>query len=120
MFQVKMDQFKGVANNTASVDLVIVDIPDNLAIPNMVNGEIPTWNVKKARFLDTVFDFTNTHLQDDGAILLFHANSIKLKTALRGFQKIYHFNVHKEWMGVNWLRMTSAKEVGKTVSYCSP
>jgi hypothetical protein len=36
---------------------------------------------------------------------------------LKGFLKVYRFKVHKEWMGDNRLRMTSVKEVGKTVSY---
>jgi hypothetical protein len=67
-----------------------------------------------------VFDFTSIHLQDDIAILLFYVDSIKLKTVLRGFLKVYHFKVHKEWVGVNRLRMTSARELGKTMSYCSP
>jgi hypothetical protein len=66
------------------------------------------------------FDFTNTHLQDDGANLLFHTGSLDMMKTLRGFMKVYCFKIHKEWMGVNWLRMTSAKEVGKTVSYFSP
>jgi hypothetical protein len=73
----QLQSFKGIANNSTCVDLVIVDIPNNLVVPNtsMANGEVPTWNVEKARFLNTVFDFPNTHLQDDGAILLFHANN---------------------------------------------
>jgi hypothetical protein len=60
MFLHKMDRlqsFRGIANNTPGIDLVTVDIPDNLAIPNisMANGEVPTWNVEKAGFLDTNF-----------------------------------------------------------------
>jgi hypothetical protein len=82
----------------------------------MANGEAPTWNVEKEGFLDIVFDFTNSHLQDDDTILLFHTDSIKLKAILKGFLKVYHFKVHKEWMDVNQLRMTSAREVGKTAS----
>jgi hypothetical protein len=111
--------FNGIANYTTCVDLVIVDIPGNLAIPNifMAHGEIPGWNVEKAGFLDQYFDFTNAHLQDDGAILLFHTGSLDLMKTLKGFLKVYRFKVHKEWMGDNRLRMTSVKEVGKTVSY---
>jgi hypothetical protein len=115
----QLQSFKRVANNTVVVHLVIIDIPDNLTVSNisMANGEVPTWNVEKATFLNTIFYFTNTHLQNDDAILLFHEDSSKLRTALKGFFKVYHFKMHKEWMGVNWLRMTRAKEGGKTVIY---
>jgi hypothetical protein len=53
----RLQSFRGIANNTPGIDLVTVDIPDNLAIPNisMANGEVPTWNVEKAGFLDTNF-----------------------------------------------------------------
>jgi hypothetical protein len=55
-----MDQlrsFKGIANNIASIDFIIVDIPDNLVVPNIskANGKVPTWNVKNVGFLDMVF-----------------------------------------------------------------
>jgi hypothetical protein len=125
MLQHKMDRlcsFNRVANYSVGVDLVIVDIPDNLSIANIsnANGEVPRWNVEKVRFLDQLFDFTSTHLQDDSAILLFHTSSRDLLKHLRGFQKVYRFKIHKEWMFVNRLRMTSAKDPSKMVSYFSP
>jgi hypothetical protein len=125
MLQHKMDQlrsFNGVANYSVGMDLVIVDILDNLSVPNISNArrEVPGWNVQKAGFLDELFDFARTHLQDDGAILLFHTCNLDLLKHLRGFQKVYRFKIHKEWMEVNRLRMTSAKEPGKTVIYFSP
>jgi hypothetical protein len=97
------------------IDLVIVDIPNNLDVPNIsiADGEVPTWNMEKAGFLDTVFYFSSTHLQNDGAISLFYVDNSKLKMSLRGFLKVYHFKVHKEGMGINRLRMTSAREVGR-------
>jgi hypothetical protein len=125
MLQYKMDRlrsFNGVANYFVGVDLIIVDILDNLSIPNIsnANGEVPGWNVQKAGFLDELFDFASTHLQDDGAILLFHTGNLNLLKHLRGFQNVYRFKIHKEWMGVNRLRMTSAKRPGQTVTYFSP
>jgi hypothetical protein len=32
----------------------------------------------------------------------------------------YHFSVYQEWMGVNQLRLTSARDVTTTVSYTNP
>jgi hypothetical protein len=105
MLQHKMDRlrsFDGVANYSVGMDLVIVDILDNLSVRNNsnANGEIPRWNVQKAGFLDELFDFASTHLQDDDAILLFHTGSLNLLKHLKGFQKVYRFKIHKEWMGV--------------------
>ena len=99
-----------------------MDILDNLFVPNIsnANGEVPRWNEQKAGFLDELFDFASTHLQDDGAILLFHTCSLNLLKHLRGFQEVYCFKIHKEWMGVNRLRMTSVKEPSKMVIYFSP
>jgi hypothetical protein len=59
------------------------------------------------------FDFSTTHLQDDGAILFFYVDKSKLKTILKGFLMAYHFKVHKEWMDVNQLKMSNAREVDK-------
>ena len=60
-----------------------------------------------------VFDLSTTHLQDDGAILFFYVDKSKLKMILKGFFMVYHFKVHKEWMELNQLKMTSAREVDK-------
>jgi hypothetical protein len=32
----------------------------------------------------------------------------------------YHFSVYQEWIEVNWLRLTSARDVITTVSYTNP
>jgi hypothetical protein len=51
--------------------LMIVEIPDNLIIPNLSSPSnfVPKWNKHKKGFLDVVFDFANTHLHDKGAIV---------------------------------------------------
>jgi hypothetical protein len=74
-----------------------VDYLDNL-VPNisLAIGDVPTWNAEKPRFLNMVVGFASTHLQDDGVIFLFHANSSKLKMALKGFLMAIHFNTHNK------------------------
>ena len=125
MLQYKMDplrSFNRVANYSIGMDLVIVDILDNLFVPNIsnTNRKVPGWNVQKAGFLYDLFDFASTHLQDDGAIFLVHTGNLDLLKHLNGFQKVYCFKIHMKWMEVNRLRMTSAKEPSKTVTYFSP
>ncbi len=91
-----------------------MDVPENLPVPN-ISISIPPWNVLDENFVDLIFDFANTHIHDDGGLLLFHAEDQSLNSKLKGFMKAYHFKVFKEWMGVNRLRLTSAKDPSKTV-----
>jgi hypothetical protein len=99
------------------VDLMILDIPDDLPVPHVSSPttDVPDWNKLHPKFLDNVFDFAASHLQDAGAILLFFSDDLKLKATLRGFNNTYGFTVFREWMGINRLRMTSAKDKSTTV-----
>jgi hypothetical protein len=49
-------------------------------------------------------------------LLLFHKDDLKLRVDIKGSAKAYHFLVLKEWMGINSLPITSARDVSKTVS----
>jgi hypothetical protein len=64
-----------------------------------------------------VFDFAGGHVHDDGVLLLFLPDDLKLKATLQGYMEAYHFSIYEEWMGVNRLRLTSARDVTMTVSY---
>jgi hypothetical protein len=99
------------------LDLMILDIPDDLSIPQVSNPSTagPEWNKLRPKFLDNVFDFASSHLQDAGAVLLFFSDDVDLKATLKGFNKAYGFTVFREWMGINRLRMTSAKDKSTTV-----
>jgi hypothetical protein len=117
-FQHKLDRprrFSGRPEKTSGVDLMIVDVPENLPVPN-ISATIPPWNALDKNFVDLAFDFANNHIHDDGALLLFHAEDPSLNSKLRAFMKAYHFRLFKEWMGVNRLRLRSAKDSSKTVS----
>jgi hypothetical protein len=100
------------------VDLMILDIPDDLPIPHLSSPAtaVPDWNKLRPKFLDNVFDFASSSLQDAGAILIFFSDDLNLKATLRGFNNTYGFKVFREWMGINRLRMTSAKDKSTTVS----
>jgi hypothetical protein len=49
-------------------------------------------------------------------LLLFHLDNLELRANIRGFMKAYHFLLLKEWMGVNYLGMTSGRDSSKVVS----
>jgi hypothetical protein len=99
------------------VDLMILDIPNDLLVPHVSSPttDVPDWNKLRPKFLDNVFDFAASHLQDAGAILLFFSDDLKLKAILRGVNNTYGFTVFREWMEINRLRMTSAKDKSTTV-----
>jgi hypothetical protein len=63
-----------------------------------------------------MFDFGSSLVHDNGALLLFHKDNLKLRANIRGFAKAYHFSILKEWTGLNRLPITSARDASKTVS----
>lgn len=96
---------------------MILDIPDNLPIPQLssTNTDVPEWNKLRPKVLDNVFDFASSHLQDAGAILLFFSDDLELKATLKGFNNTYGFTVFREWMGINRLCMISARDKSTSV-----
>jgi hypothetical protein len=87
-----------VQGTTGGVDLMIVDIPEGLPVP-MVSS-LPTsvleWNSEDKNFLPIVFDIRSSLVHDNGVLLLFHKDDLKLKADIRGFAKTYHFKVLKD------------------------
>jgi hypothetical protein len=114
----KARAFKGVQGIDGGVDLMIVDIPEGLPVP-MVSSpptSVPGWNSVDRNFLPMVFDLGSSLVHDNGALLLFHKDNLKLRADIRGFAKAYHFSILKEWMGINRLPITSARDASKIVS----
>jgi hypothetical protein len=114
----KARAFSGVQGTDGGVDLMIVDIPEGLPLP-MVSSpptSVPRWNYANKNFLPLVFDFGSSLVHDNGALLLFHKDNLKLRADIRSFAKAYHFSILKEWTEINLLPITSARNVSKTVS----
>jgi hypothetical protein len=63
-----------------------------------------------------LFDFGSPLVHDNGVLLLFHKDDLKLRADIRGFAKAYHFKILKEWTGINHLLLTNARDASKTVS----
>jgi hypothetical protein len=114
----KARAFQGMQSTDGGVDLMIVDIPEGLPVP-MVSSpptSIPGWNSTDENFLPLVFDFGSSLVHDNGALLLFHKDDLKLRANIRGYANAYHFKIFKEWTGINRLPLTSARDASKTVS----
>jgi hypothetical protein len=114
----KARAFKGKQGTIGGVDLMIVDIPEDLPVP-MVSfppTSVLEWNSDDKNFLAMVFDIGSSLVHDNGVLLLFHKDDLKLRADIRGSAKAYHFKILKEWTGINCLPMTSARDALKTVS----
>jgi hypothetical protein len=114
----KAQAFRGVQDTSVRVDLMIMDIPEGLPIPmvSSLASSIPEWNKRGDDFLQTVFDFASGLVHDNGVLLLFHPDDLQMRADIRGCMKAYHFSLFKEFMGVNRLQLTSARNASKTVS----
>ena len=101
---------------------MIFDILENLHVLNMSSlpSSIPDWNLMHKDLFVLVFDFAGRHVHDDGVLLLFLPDDLKLETTLQGYIKAYHFSIYQEWMGVSWLRFTSARDVTMTINCTNP
>jgi hypothetical protein len=87
---------------------MIVDIPEGLPIP-MVSSpptSVPEWNFNDKNFMAMVSDFGSSFINNNGVLLLFHQDNLKLRVDIRGYSKAYHFSILKEWTGINRLPIT--------------
>ena len=114
----KAHAFNGVQYITSRVDLIIVDILEGLPVPIVSSPptSVPVWNSADESFLPFVFDFGNSLVHDNGTILFFHKNDLKLRANIRGYAKAYHFSILKEWTVINRLPITSPRDAPKIVS----
>jgi hypothetical protein len=114
----KVRVFKEKQDTTGGIDLMIVDMPKGLPVP-MVSSpptSVPKWNSDDKNFLAMLFDMGSSLVHDNGVLLLFHKDDLKLRADIRGSAKAYHFKILKEWTGINRLPFTSARDASKTVS----
>jgi hypothetical protein len=95
-----------------------VDIPEGLPIlmVSTPHTSVPEWNSEDKNFLPMVFDFGISLVHDNGVLLLFHKDDLKLRADIRGYAKAYHFKILKEWTGINRLPLTNARDASKIVS----
>jgi hypothetical protein len=85
----KARAFRGVKGTVGEVDLMIVDIPKGLPVP-MVSSpptSIPEWNSADKNFLTMVFEFGSSLVHDNGMLLFFHKDDLKLRADIRGSTK---------------------------------
>jgi hypothetical protein len=87
----KARAFKGVQGTVSGVDLMIVDITEGLPVPMVSSPHtfVPEWNSEDKNFLPMVFDFGSFLVLDNGALLLFYKDDLKLRADIRGYANAY-------------------------------
>ena len=92
-------RYKGSVAAVSCVDLILADLPEGHHVPRISNppSSIPAWNIEFEDWFQTIFDFADHHLQDDGVIILFHPFRLSTKSIILGYCSTYGFAVCKEW-----------------------
>jgi hypothetical protein len=98
-----------VVNAKATLDLIIVEVPEDLPIPTVSNpaNVVPPWNQSADSLLETVFVFAEDYLQDDDAIIVIHPFQVDAKFTILGSCVEYSFETSKEWLYMNRLHLCS-------------
>ena len=106
-------------NSGPCFDLIVVDIPDGLPVPNVSESpsHVPAWNLlNEEEMIEPIFEFASEYVHDDGAILLFHPENGKVKEFTLERADTYGFRLLDSWMGVNELKLSSYKKSKRWVS----
>ena len=65
--------------------------------------------------MESVFEFGDAYLHDDGAILLFHCDDRALLSEVEEAAEQYSFKLCKDWWGINDIPLASPKSPSTTV-----
>jgi hypothetical protein len=108
----------GVVNAKATLDLIIVDLPEGLPVPTVSSPAdvVPPWNHCFESFLEAVFVFAEEYLYDDGGVIVNHPFQVDAKSTILGYSAEYSFEIRKEWFCMNRLHLCSPLNRVLTVS----
>jgi hypothetical protein len=56
---------------------------------------LPEWYSDDKNFMAMVFDFGSSLVHDNGMLLFFHKDNLKLRADIRGYSKAYYFSILK-------------------------
>lgn len=115
----KARTYDGKVNRHPGVDLILFDCQENLPVPEVSSpmSAVPTWNSDpEYEALNNAFLFAETHLQDNGCMIVFHSWCAESKGVIVGLCEAYPTLVVKaEWLGSNRMHLTSAVDKTTTV-----
>lgn len=112
--------YDGVVNRCPGFDLMLFDCQENLPVPGVSfpATSVPSWNKDvEYEMISMAMFFAEKHLQDHGAMVVFHPWSVEAKGVIAGLCKIYPtMVVKKEYMGMNRVHLTSGFDQSSMVS----
>lgn len=120
LYQVGAGRTRRVSNpqcKHTGIDLIIADIPENMPVPgiSVLNTDIPPWNVRPEKYLETVFEFADLYLHDDAALLLFHPNDRDILLEIEDLAVTYNFKLEHDWWAMNDLPLALPRNPSSTV-----
>ena len=124
----KKKEQHGIVDGLPLMDLVIFDVPKNLLVPGILPaGEVLHWNKLKIKsknngrqespWIHKVFEFANTWLQDDGAVLVFYPDSRFVSNEIVSWAEWENLQEENKWFVSNKLPLTKPDCVGLMVKY---
>ena len=78
--------FRGVKGSASEVEFTIVDIPKDLPVlmVSSLSTSNPKWNFDDKNFFTMLFELGSSLAYDNGMLLLFHKDVLKLKADIIG------------------------------------
>lgn len=101
----------------SGLDLMIADIPENLPVPgiSVPSSAIPSWNFRPEKYVDTIFEFADSYIHDNAALLLLHANDRDLQLEIEECAMTYDFKLLFDWWALNELPLALPRDPSTTV-----
>ena len=75
--------------------MIIFDVPQGLPIPSLSvpPNDIPAWNVYEHSHIESLFEFADSFLHGNGAILAFLPESPSIKMDVKSYAASYDFKI---------------------------
>ncbi len=77
--------------------------------------DIPEWNKRGKKYVETIFEFADGYLHDDGALVLLHCDDRKLHLKVDNLAEQYDMVLAKDWWGFNAVPLASPRNPAQTV-----
>jgi hypothetical protein len=109
--------FKARRNAKATVELMLVDYPEDLRVPSVSDpsNDIPRWNKLDPATLDAIFYFADHHIHDGGAMVVIHPYDVVVKSSVLRYANSYGFMERKNWVCMNRLHLCHPSKQELTV-----
>ena len=96
-----------ISKGHSSIDLLIVDVPQNLPVPGISDSSVLAWNKHSDNYFELVFYFAQSILHDDAVVLFIHSSKPGVLKELCKWAFTYGFEQICDWWSINNLLVAS-------------